>query len=172
MGDVRREIRRQQVMRRLMAAVIGLSASGAGLTLDSVPALAALMAFMFVVAVLLSRYHSRAIRRLEDRRRVWPAPRVPCLTFMQPEGDLAPGFMLMSLAPASAAASDIGRAFGAGLLAGTSMADVAVGMARLSAAAGPCAHSGAVPVNLLVTGETVAWLCPGCDSELPAGWAS
>ena len=43
---------------------------------------------------------------------------------------------------------------------------------RLAAAFGPCAHHEAVPVDLPVTGETVAWLCPDCDAQLPAGWAS
>ena len=43
--------------------------------------------------------------------------------------------------------------------------------ARLQAAFGPCAHPGAVPVDLLLTGEVVAWLCPDCGQRLPAGWA-
>lgn len=38
--------------------------------------------------------------------------------------------------------------------------------------AGPCAHPGAVPVELLLTGEIVAWLCPGCDQSLPSEWAA
>jgi hypothetical protein len=52
----------------------------------------------------------------------------------------------------------------------TTMADFAAGVARLSAAAAVCAHPDAEPVNLLVTGETVAWVCPDCPAELPAGW--
>jgi len=51
----------------------------------------------------------------------------------------------------------------------TTMADLELGYARLSAVLGPCAHAGAVPVNI-ASGETVAWLCPGCDRQLPAGW--
>jgi hypothetical protein len=51
-----------------------------------------------------------------------------------------------------------------------SVADAAVGMARPTAALGSCAHPDAEPVNLLVTGETVAWVCPDCPAELPAGW--
>lgn len=43
--------------------------------------------------------------------------------------------------------------------------------ARLKAAVGPCAHAEAVPVETL-DGETVAWLCPGCDEQLPAEWVS
>jgi hypothetical protein len=50
------------------------------------------------------------------------------------------------------------------------MADVELGCARLLAMFGLCAHPDAVPVDLLVTGETVAWLCPQCDTRLPAGW--
>jgi hypothetical protein len=52
----------------------------------------------------------------------------------------------------------------------TSMADFTLGMARLAAALGPCAHPDAVPVELLLTGERVAWLCPGCDTQLPADY--
>jgi hypothetical protein len=52
----------------------------------------------------------------------------------------------------------------------TTVADAELGFARLGAVLGPCAHPGAVPVNLLVTGERVAWLCPGCGRQLPAGW--
>lgn len=37
-------------------------------------------------------------------------------------------------------------------------------------ALGPCAHKNAEPVDLLVTGERVAWCCPDCPAELPAGW--
>ncbi len=54
--------------------------------------------------------------------------------------------------------------------AGTSFADFGLGMERLSAAVGPCAHAAAEPVDLLLTGETVAWLCLGCGRQLPAGW--
>lgn len=31
-----------------------------------------------------------------------------------------------------------------------------------------CSHPGAVPVDTLA-GERVAWLCPACDRQLPAG---
>lgn len=54
---------------------------------------------------------------------------------------------------------------------GVTVAQMNAGFARLGAALGPCAHAGAVPVDLLVTGERVAWLCPGCGTQLPAGWA-
>ncbi len=50
------------------------------------------------------------------------------------------------------------------------MADMELGFARLSAALGPCAHPEAVPVDA-VTGDVVAWLCPGCDAQLPAAWS-
>lgn len=33
-----------------------------------------------------------------------------------------------------------------------------------------CPHIGAVPVNLLDGGETVAWLCQACEAQLPPGW--
>ena len=49
-------------------------------------------------------------------------------------------------------------------------ASLELGAARLGAIFGPCAHPGAVPVES-VTGETVAWLCPGCDVQLPAAWS-
>lgn len=51
-----------------------------------------------------------------------------------------------------------------------SMKDVELGFARLTATLGPCAHQGAEPVDLLVTGERVAWVCPKCGAELPADW--
>ena len=51
-----------------------------------------------------------------------------------------------------------------------SMKDVQLGMTRLASAMGGCAHLNAVPVDLLVTGERVAWVCPDCPAELPAGW--
>jgi hypothetical protein len=54
----------------------------------------------------------------------------------------------------------------------TTMAGMALGFERLSAILGPCAHLHAVPVELLLTGELVAWLCPGCGRQLPAGWAA
>lgn len=34
----------------------------------------------------------------------------------------------------------------------------------------PCEHPDAVPVESVVDGSTVAWLCPGCDAQLPATW--
>jgi hypothetical protein len=36
---------------------------------------------------------------------------------------------------------------------------------------GACAHPKAVPVKSTL-GETVAWLCPACDTQLPAEWAA
>jgi hypothetical protein len=52
----------------------------------------------------------------------------------------------------------------------TTFADLELGFARLAAILGPCAHPDAIPVDLLLTGETVAWLCPACGTQLPAGW--
>jgi hypothetical protein len=52
----------------------------------------------------------------------------------------------------------------------STVADMELGMARLQAAFGPCAHPDAVPVDLL-TGEIVAWLCPDCGRRLQARWA-
>jgi len=37
-------------------------------------------------------------------------------------------------------------------------------------AAAGCAHRDAVPVDLLLTGERVAWLCEACGEQLLAGW--
>jgi hypothetical protein len=42
---------------------------------------------------------------------------------------------------------------------------------RLGVTPGPCAHPEAVPVDLPVTKERVAWLCPQCDAQLPGEWA-
>lgn len=52
------------------------------------------------------------------------------------------------------------------------MAGMALGFARLAAAMGGCAHANAEPVDLLVTAERVAWICPECPAELPANWRS
>lgn len=52
---------------------------------------------------------------------------------------------------------------------GVSMAEFQVGVTRLSAALGGCAHPNAEPVDL-ITGERVAWCCPDCPANLPAGW--
>ena len=35
----------------------------------------------------------------------------------------------------------------------------------------PCAHRDAVPVDLLLTGERVAWWCEACETQLEAGFA-
>jgi hypothetical protein len=51
---------------------------------------------------------------------------------------------------------------------GTSMELAA---ARMTAILGPCRHTAAEPVQLLDDGDTVAWLCPDCDTQLPADWA-
>lgn len=55
-------------------------------------------------------------------------------------------------------------------LGGVPMEQMALGFARLNALIGLCAHASAVPVDLLLTGERVAWICPECDTQLPAGW--
>lgn len=55
-------------------------------------------------------------------------------------------------------------------VAGVSMADVAVGMTRLASALGGCAHADAERVIPSGSTETVGWICPGCDADLPAGW--
>lgn len=37
-----------------------------------------------------------------------------------------------------------------------------------------CRHTGAVPVESVMDGELLAWLCPSCDTQLdpdPRGWA-
>lgn len=63
------------------------------------------------------------------------------------------------------------RAGGAARQGAGTMAGFGLGMARLTAALGPCAHPDAEPVDLS-TGERVAWVCanPECGAELPAGW--
>lgn len=46
----------------------------------------------------------------------------------------------------------------------------AMAMANLAVAFGGCPHPNAVPVELLDGGAVVAWLCPDCDTQLPAEW--
>ena len=38
--------------------------------------------------------------------------------------------------------------------------------------AGRCHHAAVVDVDSTVTGETLARLCPDCDTQLPASWVS
>ncbi len=40
----------------------------------------------------------------------------------------------------------------------------------LAGSGASCRHLNAEPVNLLLTGERVAWVCPRCDAQLPANW--
>lgn len=35
---------------------------------------------------------------------------------------------------------------------------------------GPCPHTDAIEVRAAGTDELVAWLCPACNTQLPAGW--
>lgn len=46
----------------------------------------------------------------------------------------------------------------------------AMAMANLAVAFGGCPHRDVVPVELLDGGDVVAWLCPACDTRLPAEW--
>jgi hypothetical protein len=57
------------------------------------------------------------------------------------------------------------------LVAGVSMADMAAGMDGLPSALGGCAHTDAEPVIPSGSAETVGWVCPECDADLPAGWS-
>lgn len=63
------------------------------------------------------------------------------------------------------------RASGEARRGAGAMAGFELGMARITATLGPCAHPDAEPVDLS-TGERVAWVCanPECGAELPAGW--
>jgi hypothetical protein len=108
------------------------------------PVVAACAVIMIILAALVVRRQTRAIRRLrvsvqlEDR-------------FLRASARRADPVILSA--------------------AGVSMELAGV---RLAATFGPCAHPEAVPVDLAVTGERVAWLCPNpkCDAQLPAGWIS
>ena len=46
----------------------------------------------------------------------------------------------------------------------------AMAAVNLAVAFGGCPHADAEPVES--GGETVAWLCPGCDTQLPAEWST
>jgi hypothetical protein len=41
---------------------------------------------------------------------------------------------------------------------------------RSTALFGQCTHPRALPVEAILTGDRVAWLCPDCDVQLPADW--
>ena len=82
-----------------------------------------------------------------------------------PAKGLKPGLALRKMDSGEAAGTSLrtGLGFGAGISA-------ELAGARLSAVFGLCAHADAEPVDLLITGERVAWVCPECGAELPAGW--
>lgn len=33
-----------------------------------------------------------------------------------------------------------------------------------------CAHPDVLPVESVIDGSVLAWLCPDCDKQLPEGW--
>jgi len=56
-------------------------------------------------------------------------------------------------------------------LAGVTAEEAGANMAAAASAVfGPCSHPRPVPVELRLTGEIVAALCPDCDRQLPASW--
>jgi hypothetical protein len=143
--NVRRDIGLLRTMRWIAVAVAPGCAVAIWLALVAVPGAVVLPVLLLVFDLLLIVRLTLAVRGQRKG------------AFVRPENGLPPGFT-----PPSAALGS--------LAAGASMADFAVGMARLSSALGGCAHADAERVIPSGSTETVGWICPDCDADLPAGW--
>jgi hypothetical protein len=141
----RRHIRRLHALRAFAASFAAANSAGLAVDFARGSVLAVVPAVLIAACLVLFLAETRLIEnaRAAERRRVWG----PVVTRPYLAGGLR-------LPPAAM----------------TSMADAELGFARLAAVLAPCAHAEAEPVDLLVTGETVAWVCLDCDATLPAGW--
>ena len=179
MTDVQRCVRRLQILRAAAAAALGANAFIVGATLDVVPGLAyaaMAMAFFAVLLIVADTYLIGSLRA-EAKRGAASAERqqthaeavaeaVEAIRQRQWDAIARQAYRAQPPDPERLAAST-GTALGEAL--SPSMAGMALGMARLTAAMGGCAHPDAEPVDL-ITGERVAWVCPACPAELPPGW--
>lgn len=179
---LQRRIRRLQTLRTLAAGALAVSAFIAGWTLTIAPAVAyaAAALVLFAVPLIVAGTYLIVRLRAEVKAAAGPAERpqahaetvaeaVEALRQRQWEAITRQAYRAQPPDPGRLAAS-AGTALGEAL--SPSMAGVALGMARLAAATGGCAHPDAEPVDLLLTGERVAWVCPDCPAELLAGWRS
>jgi hypothetical protein len=144
-SDVRRELRLHHAIRGLATGAIAAGVFDICLYAVILPAVFPVVAVCAVImiffAVLAVRRQTRAIRRLQVSAQL--EDRFLQARARRPDPVILPaGGVSMELAGA-----------------------------RLVAAFGPCAHPEAVPVDLPVTKERVAWLCPQCDAQLPGEWA-
>lgn len=140
MTNVRRDIGLLRTMRWIAVAVAPGCAVAIWLALVAVPGAVVLPVLLLVFDLLLIGRLTLGIRGLRARERATDLAR-PCLG-----------------APP--------------LIAGASMADAAVGMTSLSSALGGCSHASAERVEqpIVLGGETVAWWCESCGTQLPAEW--
>ncbi len=166
MSDSRQRIRS---MRRTRGLLIALAVFWAVTAIPELIQGEAVPLFLSGTAVMMfaagAAFQTISIRRAErladEARRIWPRPQSQHMIVL---GD---GWTLTPLdAPEC---STVPGAFS--LSGGMTLAEMDLAVTRLAAAVGRCAHPHAVPVDL-ATGERVAWLCPGCDAQLPAGWAN
>jgi len=81
---------------------------------------------------------------------------------------MVPGPIADGLPPLEPAGTSYSILPSAGMTAEEAGANMA---AAASAVFGPCSHPRPIPVELRLTGEIVAALCPDCDRQLPAHWA-
>lgn len=79
-----------------------------------------------------------------------------------PDGDHSPRYFRLEGGRLADASAEMGAALA------PAAAALAGDVARFAASL--CAHEGAEPVDLLLTGERVGWLCPECGAALPADW--
>jgi hypothetical protein len=155
-----RGIKRMRIIRAVAALAVALNAFIFAVDLSTGSPLVLLPPACIVALLVLIVMQTRLIRsysRTQELNR--HADRLELAAKMVREG---------TLAGMTTAGSDLTLAAAGSI----TTADLELGCARLSAALGPCAHPGAEPVDLLLTGERVAWICPDCNAELPAGWTA
>lgn len=171
-----------------MALLAAWSAFAIVMCLLNAPVIAIGPAAFLIVLVLLIRAQTPAIRRLENMRRTTPITRRG--VFIQPEIGLPPGFVLPSARltppesvppltsmPPTARESQQMAECVVEFCHDRAVAQRCCGnhyaaVRMFGALTGRCAHPRAVPVDLLVTGERVAWLCTDleCGTQLPLEW--
>jgi hypothetical protein len=144
--SLRRRIRQARRTRALFVVIVALDVAAFTGFLMAGKAVPALLFTFAAVLMTVNAFWQTASLRMLRRQEARLLPEVHPRPYLAPAVALAAG-------------------------TGVTMTEFGAGMARLGAALGSCAHANAVPVDLLVTGETVAWLCPDCGAGLPAEWA-
>jgi hypothetical protein len=191
MADVlQQQIRRHRSLLAVARGGIAGTALALGLSLAALPVIVCWPdVVMLLLVTLLAVRETRVLGRLRATAAVMPAERpqahaeavaVAIEMRRRQEWDVIarqayrarpPDPKRLAAAPASKPPmSALPPAVTLPVTSATTMAGFEAGIARLTASLGGCAHPNAEPVDLLVTGERVAWTCPDCPAELPADW--